>query len=266
LAAAVVVGRRVDHSLSGDIMLAHKIVLGFCATLLLAQPVAAQSLLETLTKRVETMGGDTSGGGAASLSEGTVADGLREALTVGIDRVVGQLGSVGGFLDDSNVRIPLPGPLEQAQSALRMAGLSGMADDLEVRMNRAAEEAVPVGRDLFTDAIESLTFEDVMEIYNGPNDAATRYLEKTTSDDLATQMRPIVENALQDTGAVQVFDQLVGDASGLPFVGDLKTGLTDHVLTHANDGVFGYLAAEEKAIRENPAARTTELLETVFGN
>jgi hypothetical protein len=196
-----------------------------------------------------------------------VAAGLTEALVVGTARVVGQLGRPGGFLDDPQARIPLPGPLEQAQGALRMAGMSGMVDDLEVRMNRAAETATPIAQDLIIEAIRGLSFQDAMGILNGPDDAATRYLERTTSEPLALEMRPIVDEALADAGAVQTFDQIAGQFSSLPFVGGaLDVDLTGHVVRYAEQAIFDYLAQEEAAIRTNPAARTTSLLQSVFGN
>ena len=237
----------------------------FLLTLFLVLPVSAQAqtkLLDAITGAVGSI--PTQSGGSPEAS--TIADGLREALRVGSESVVSQLGSEGGFLNDQQVRIPLPGILADAQTALRLAGLSGLADDLELRMNRAAEEAVPVAGDLFGQAIAALTFEDVMAIYQGPTDAATRYLERTTGAGLAQQMRPIVDEALEQAGAVQAFDALAGQASSLPLIGNIRTNLTDHVLGYAHDAIFGYLAVEEKAIRENPAKRTTDLLQTVFGS
>ena len=196
-----------------------------------------------------------------------IAAGLTEALIVGTQRVVGQLGRPGGFLDDPQARIPLPGPLEQVQGALRMAGMSGLVDDLEVRMNRAAEAATPIAQDLIVEAIRDLSFQDAVGILNGPDDAATRYLERTTGEPLAQQMRPMVDEALADAGAVQAFDQIAGQFSALPFVGGaLDVDLTGHVVRYAEKVIFDYLAQEEAAIRSDPAARTTSLLRSVFGN
>lgn len=132
-----------------------------------------------------------------------IAAGLSEALVIGTDRVVEQLGRQGGFLDDPKAHIPLPGGLKQAQSALQLAGMSGMVDDLELRMNRAAEQATPIAKDLIVSAIRGLTFQDAVGILNGPNDSATRYLEKTTSGQLGDEMGPIIDAALADAGAVQ---------------------------------------------------------------
>jgi hypothetical protein len=195
-----------------------------------------------------------------------VAAGLRQALTVGTERVVAQLGKPGGFLDDPKARIPLPGPLAQAQSALKMAGMSGMVDDLEVRMNRAAEAATPAAQDLIIQAIQGLSFEDAAGILSGPNDSATRYLERKTGKSLAQKMRPIVDQQLKDAGAVQAFQSIASEYRSLPFVGGaLDVDLTGHVVTYAEKAIFAYLGKEEAAIRTNPAARTTSLLKSVFG-
>ncbi len=195
-----------------------------------------------------------------------VAAGLTEALTVGTERVVAQLGKPGGFLDDPKARIPLPGPLKQAQGALRMAGMSGMVDDLEVRMNRAAEAATPVAQDLIIEAIRGLSFQDAAGMLSGPNNSATRYLERKTGKSLAQKMRPIVDKELSNAGAVQSFQGIASEYRSLPLVGGaLDVDLTGHVVTYAEKAIFAYLGKEEAAIRTNPAARTTSLLKSVFG-
>ena len=202
---------------------------------------------------------------AGSARAADIAAGLTEALVIGTDRVVEQLGSQGGFLDDPNVRIPLPSVLGKVQSALKLAGMSGMVDDLEVRMNRAAEQATPVARDLVVDAIRGLTFQDAAGILSGPQDSATRYLEGKTGGQLAEQMYPIVDQALADAGAVQALESVVGQYQSIPFADKLDIDLSDHVVSYAKKAIFGYLAEEEAAIRTDPAARTTSLLKSIFG-
>lgn len=194
-----------------------------------------------------------------------IAAGLTEALVVGTERVVGKLGTQGGFLDDPKVRIPLPGALAKVQSALKLAGMSSIVDDLELRMNRAAEQATPVARDLVVDAIRGLTFQDAAGILSGPNDSATRYLESKTGGQLAEQMHPIVDQALADAGAVQALESVIGQYQSIPFANKLDVDLSGHVVNYAKKAIFGYLAQEEAAIRTNPAARTTSLLESIFG-
>jgi len=212
----------------------------------------------------QVLGGVLAGSDGA-LGSSEIAAGLKEALKVGTDRVVGTLGVEDGFNADPEVHIPLPKVLAQAQSSLRLIGASGLIDDLELRVNRAAEQATPVAKDIFWQAITGLSFDDVNAIYQGENDAATQYLDQTTRGTLNEAMRPIIDNALAEAGAVNVYDSIIDQAKAAPFLPDLKTDLTNHVLDGAMNGLFSYLAVEEAAIREDPLKRSTELLKRVFG-
>ncbi len=201
----------------------------------------------------------------AGLSEQKIAAGLKEALRVGSARVVEQLGAIDGFSADPEVHIPLPGSLETVRSALGTVGMAGMLDDLELQLNRAAEIATPKAKALFMQSIEEMTLDDVMAIYNGPPDSATRYFQSKMSQPLAQEMTPIVSESLAEVGAVQTYDAAMGQYRNLPFVPDAKADLTGYVVDKGMDGIFYYLGQEEAAIRQNPAKRTTELLQTVFG-
>lgn len=209
---------------------------------------------------------DLFGGGSStnSLTTGEIADGLKEALRVGTQRVTGQLGQTDGFNADPAIRISLPQNLQRVQKALGAVGMSGMMDDLEVKLNRAAEVATPKAKALFWEAIRQMTLDDVRAIYNGPTDAATRYFQGKMSRPLAREMSPVVEDSLSRVGAVQTYDKAIGRYQQLPFVPDVKADLTRYVVEKGMDGIFHYLAKEEAAIRANPAARTTELLKKVF--
>ncbi len=218
-----------------------------------------------MTGAGETLRGVLGGTQAGSLASSEIAAGLKEALKVGTERVVSTLGQVDGFNADPKVHIPLPKVLAQAQSSLRLIGASGLIDDLELRINRGAEQAMPVAKDIFWQAITSLTFDDVAAIYQGPDDAATQYLDRTTRRSLSDAMRPIVDQALNEAGAVAAYDALLVRAQAAPFLPDLKADLTDHALDGAMDGLFHYLATEEAAIRRDPVKRTTALLQRVFG-
>jgi len=247
------------------IVMVGLVSIGFLAA---AAPVQAQGLLDRATDLLK-QGSDSGllGGqdGAAGLTEGEIADGLLEALKVGTARVVDQVSVTGGYLDDSNIRIPLPGPLQSVHDALQTLGLSRLTDDLEVRMNRAAELAAPEAKAVFLQAIEELTLEDVQRIYDGPEDAATRYFQTTTTERLTQRLTPIVDDAMADAGVVKSYNEAVGTYSEIPFTKKVTTDLSAHVVDGALDGLFFYLAREEAAIRRNPAARTTELLQKVFG-
>lgn len=205
------------------------------------------------------------GQGTEQLSDADIGAGLREALKVGAERVVGQVGRTDGFNGDPAIHIPLPESLQRVQSALARVGLSSMTDDLELRLNRAAEAASPEAQAVFWQAIDEMTWDDVREIFDGPDDAATRYLERTMSPPLVTRMKPIVDESLAEVGAVRAYDQAIGRYKAIPFVPDVKADLTQHVLERALQGLFLYLAQEEAAIRQNPAKQSTELLRKVFG-
>jgi len=194
-----------------------------------------------------------------------IAEALKQALGIGARRVVGRLGRADGFNASGDVHIPLPGTLATVQKTLSRFGMGDLGRDLELRLNRAAEAAVPRAGKLFADAISALTLDDVRRIYDGPDDAATRYFQKQMSVPLASSMRPIVDQELAGAGAIAAYDDMMGKYRALPFVPDAKADLVDYVLGRALDGVFTYLAREEASIRRNPARRTTELLQRVFG-
>ncbi len=210
---------------------------------------------------------DGQGGSSTSalLSDQEIGSGLREALKVGVETVVGQVGTADGYNADPLIHIPLPKSLANVQDVLNRIGMSDLMDDLELRLNRAAEKAAPEARAVFWQAIDEMTLDDVRQIFNGPDDAATRYLERTMSDPLVSRMRPIVDASLSDVGAVRAYDNALGQYKAIPFVPDAKADLSQHVLERALKGLFLYLAEEEAAIRQNPAKRTTELLQKVFG-
>ena len=203
--------------------------------------------------------------GVGTLANDDIVAGLKEALRVGTSRVVDQLGTAGGFANDPKIHIPLPSSLKTMQDMLGKFGMSGMLDDLELRLNRAAETAAPRARQLFLDAIANMTLEDARAIYDGPDDAATRYFQRQMSPALAREMRPVVDESLSEVGAIASYDNAVSAYKKLPLVPDVKADLSQHVVDGGMAGIFHYLAREEANIRRNPVARTTDLLKRVFG-
>src|SRR6056297_1894421 len=237
------------------------------AGMMSAGPVAAQSLLD---KAREAVGigdenGDDSDEETGDLSQSTMTDGLREALRLGSDRVVDRLGREGGFNADPAVHIPLPETLRRAQSLMEQAGMGNYGEELELRLNRAAEAAVPEARDLFFQSIRDMSIDDARNIVTGPEDAATQYFKQSMSPELRERMRPIVTDTPSEVGAVQVYQRFTGEYRNLPMVPDLESNLSDYTVDKALDGVFHYMAREEAAIRNDPARRTTDLLKKVFG-
>jgi len=227
-------------------------------------PPASAQFGDLLKKGQEMLGG-SSGGSSGALSTGDIASGLKEALRVGSERVVSQVGRNDGYNADPAIHLPLPGSLKSVQSALAAAGMSGMLDDLELKLNRAAEAAAPKARALFVDAISQMTIDDARKIYNGPKDSATRYFQSKMTKPLAAEMAPVVDKSLAEVGAIQSYDRVMGQYKQIPFVPDAKANLTNYVVEKGMDGIFLYLGKEEAAIRDNPAKRSTELLKKVFG-
>jgi hypothetical protein len=201
----------------------------------------------------------------STLTNEEIGLGLKDALHVASETVVSQLGREDGFNGDPAIHIPLPKQLATAQEWLDKVGMAGLLDNLEVKLNRAAEVATPRAKDLFFQAISEMTFEDVLNIYNGPDDAATRYFEEKMSPPLTQEMSPIVSDSLSEVGAIKSYDSAMKEYSSIPFAPDVKADLTSYVVEKGIEGIFHYIAIEEAAIRENPAKRTTELLQKVFG-
>jgi len=199
-----------------------------------------------------------------ALSNSDMVAGLKDALRVGSESVVAQLSKADGFNADPAIHIPLPENLKTVKSALNAAGMGYMMDDLELRLNRAAEEATPKAKRIFADSIKAMSINDAKGILTGSNDAATQYFRGKMSMPLSKEMRPIVTNALNQSGAIQAYDSVMGKYQSLPFVPDVKANLTQHVLDLGLSGVFHYMAVEEAAIRNNPVKRTTDILQKVF--
>jgi len=248
----------------------RRALLGFVAAVLPTAAAAQSSLFDQGKSLLKEVPGEAppSGGGhaGAGLSQGEIGDGLNEALKTASQRVVGRVGKTNGYYGDPSIRIPLPGPVAKIEGPLKSVGASGMLDDLQLKMNRAAEEAAPKALDIFTDAVSKMSITDARAILTGPQDAATQYFRRTTSQPITAAFRPIVDKALSNVGAVSSFKSVQGKAAEIPFGGqEVKSfNLTDFTVGKALDGLFHYMAVEEAAIRTNPAARTTDLLKKVF--
>lgn len=148
---------------------------------------------------------------------------------------------------------------------LKKIGLSDQIDDLKLKMNQAAETAVPIAKDLFIKSIRDMTFDDVRTIYQGEGDSATQYFKTKMTASLTEKMQPIVAESLAEVGAIQALNQVMNKYQDIPFVSSVNPNLTDYVVEKGIDGVFYYLAEQEAAIRQNPAKQSTELLKKVFG-
>lgn len=213
----------------------------------------------------DVLGTDSNGSSGSALTDTDIAGALKDALTVGSENVVSQLSAPGGFNADPKIHIPLPESLVTVQETMNKFGMGSALNNLELKLNEAAEVATEKAKPLFIDAIKQLTWDDVKNILNGPDDAATQYFKGKMSTPLSAEMKPVVENSLNQVGAIKSYDNVMGKYKSLPLVPDVQADLTQHVLDKGVDGIFYYLALEEGKIRNDPAKRTTELLKKVFG-
>jgi hypothetical protein len=215
--------------------------------------------------------------GLAGLSQGQLTDGLKEALGKGVQQAISMLGHDGGFLTNVDVKIPLPQKLQKVQTALHAINQDKYADELVTTMNHAAEQAVPAAAVVFADAVKNMNVADAQALLTGPNDAATQYFRKTTQTNLYAKFYPIVQKATSQTGVMQAYKSLTDKAKSTQSFGGLDAALGGalsdkdaldvdaYVTNKTMDGLFKMVAAEEAQIRQNPVARTTDLLNKVFG-
>ncbi len=215
--------------------------------------------------QIATAAGAVLGQPGSTLGSNEIARGLREALSKSSGIVVNQVGRSGGYLNDAAIKVPLPTALVKARDIGKRVGMDNFFVDLESRINRAAEVAAPKARGIFLSAIQQMTITDAKTILNGPDDAATRFFERSTSGQLKSAMRPIIDDSLAQVGAVTTFNNLLTAYRRIPLAPEVDADLTEHVLEEGMEGLFFYIAKEEQAIRRNPLKRTSELLQRVFG-
>ena len=200
----------------------------------------------------------------ASLSDEKIISGLKEALEVSTTKAVALTGRHDGFLKNEAIRILLPPKLQSVGKGMRLLGMGEQVDDLEIGMNRAAEQATPQAKQIFLTSLKKMTFSDARIILTGNDTAATDYFRRNSSADLTTAFTPIVHHSLEHVGVIQQYDRVIKTAPG----GSVLAGefdLDKYVVEKTLDGLFYMLGAEESKIRKNPAAQTTELLKEVFG-
>lgn len=201
----------------------------------------------------------------SGLSEDEVGKALKEALNLGIDKGVSQLSKPDGYFKDTQIKILMPDEAKNAETKLRAIGQGQKVDDAIESMNRAAEDAATSAKQLFVDAIKAMTMTDVMNILNGTDDAATKYLSNATRAQLVEKFKPIIKASLDKTGATKHWASVFTAYNAIPMVQKVNPDLVDFVTNKAIDGLFVQIAKEELSIRKNPAARVSDLLKKVFG-
>ncbi|NJB72517.1 hypothetical protein GGR42_003008 [Saonia flava] len=202
--------------------------------------------------------------GGTTIGNAEIANGLKEALNLGISQQVSKLTQEDGFFKNELVKIMLPEELQKVDKTLRDIGLGNLADEGLKILNRAAEDAVGEATPIFVDAIKGITFSDAKNILLGSDDAATMYLSNSTETALYYKFNPIIQNSFQKVGADKIWANLITKYNSLPLTNNVNPDLTDYVTKEALNGVYTMIAIEEKEIRTNISSRTSDLLRKVF--
>ena len=216
------------------------------------------------TQQINQALGEVMGQQGQEVTTTEVAQGLKEALTVGISKGAQQASQVDGYYKNPKLRIPFPQDVQRVEQRLRQIGLGSEVDKFILSLNRGAEKAAAEAKPVFITAIRSMTIQDAWNILKGQDDAATQYLIRTTSGELKNRFQPIVAQSLKDVEATRYYSDLVNTYNKIPGVQKVNPDLESYATDKAIEGLFLLVADEEKNIRENPVARTTELLRRVF--
>ena len=222
-----------------------------------AYPASAQ-----LDKIFKGLGIGEKGG----LSDVKIGSALKEALQIGTENAVSLTGKTDGYFLNQVIKILMPEKLKTFEKGLRAVGYGPKVDEFVLSMNRAAEKAAPAAKQIFWDAIGEMTFDDARKILSGNEIAATQYFKGKTTNKLTSAFKPVVGKSMNEVGVTRQYKELVGRYESIPFVKKESFDLDQYVVTKALDGLFHMVGEEEKKIRKNPTARTTDLLKEVFGS
>jgi len=204
--------------------------------------------------------------GTSGLTEKDAVEGIKEALIKGTDGSVNLVSKLNGYFSNPEIKIPFPQNAREIESKMRAIGMGSQVDEVILSINRAAEDAAKSAGPIFVSAVKKMTVSDAIQIVKGQNDAATRYLAKTTTPELKAAFSPVIKASLDKVNATRLWEDLIKAYNQIPFVSKQNPNLTEYVTDKAISGLFVMIAKEELKIRQNPAARTTELLKKVFGN
>lgn len=237
--------------------------------ILIIRWIISGSVLSLLTMPVRGQATEVSKrlvmGNQGILSDSKIASGLKEALPVGATDAVNLTGKRDGYFGNQVIKILMPKSLRPLERGLRAMGYGPKVDDFILSMNRSAEAAAPAAKKIFIDAILSMSFDDARKILSGGDTAATDYFKSKTTEQLTIAFRPVVEKTMDQNNVTQQYKQLVGQAQSIPFIKSPNLDITNYVVSQALNGLFYMLGQEERKIRKDPAAQTTNLLKQVFG-
>lgn len=215
-------------------------------------------------KEAEKMVNDYSKGNSKPTNE-EVIKGLREALSVGTNNSASLASKVDGFNGNPKIRIPFPQDAIKVKNTLENIGMKPQVEKFETTLNRAAEEAAKEAAPVFINAIKAMSISDGFNILKGNNNAATEYLKSKTTAELTTKFKPIVQKAIQKVEVTKYWNPLITKYNSIPGVEKKNPNLDDYVTQKALEGLFKLIADEELKIRQNPAARVSDILKKVFG-
>ncbi len=201
----------------------------------------------------------------AELEQSTIISGLKEALALSTEKAIALVGKTDGYFGNQAIKILMPEKMRMVTDALGKMGMQKQVDEFILSMNRAAEKAAPKAASIFGDAIKNMNLEDAQKILNGGNTGATDYFKLKTSDSIYTEFKPIIAATMGEAGTTRLFENIMSKAKTLPLMSGTKFDLDDYVTRKSTDGLFMMLGQQEKLIRINPGARSTDLLKKVFG-
>jgi hypothetical protein len=203
--------------------------------------------------------------GDKPLTTAEVGEGLKEALINGISKGSDQVSQLDGYFKNPEIKIPFPPDVKKVEDRLRQIGFGSEVDKFVMTLNRGAEDAAREAKPIFIAAIKQMTIDDAWAILKGEPDAATQYLKRTTTTQLKDKFKPVIQASLDKVNATKYYGEIVNRYNSIPLVQKVNPDLNDYATEMAMQGLFTMIAKEEKNIREDPMARTTELLKRVFG-
>ena len=201
-----------------------------------------------------------------NISNEDAVAGIKEALTQGTNKSVDLVSAVDGYLGNPEIKIPFPPEAKTVEEKLRLIGLGSEVDKVVVSINRAAEDAATEVKPIFISAIKNMSISDALDIVRGDKHAATSYLQRKTTKDISIKIKPLIENSLEKVDATKYWDDIIHTYNNIPFVKKMNPDLSEYVTEKAIEGMFVMIAKEEEKIRKDPLARTSEILELVFGD
>jgi hypothetical protein len=201
-----------------------------------------------------------------ALTKEEVANGLKEALVNGITKGTDLTSKMDGYFKNPEIKIPFPNDVKKVEDKLRQLGMGSEVDRFVLTLNRGAEEAAKEAKPIFISAIKQMSIDDAFAVLKGQPDAATQFLKRTTSAQLKEKFKPVVQTNLDKVNATKYYGDLITNYNRIPFISKVNPNLNDYATDMAIQGLFTMIAKEEKSIRQDPAARTTDLLKKVFGS